>query len=133
MDIFIDHVDLSITHRTKMGPQRRLGIYVSFDFPFIIRYLEPLMGDVFTVCFTNCHFNESVFPQLGVKSQLQKNDEKLLGIHLQCPILILVQFNVNWKFKGSFILQNLANQLPYAFIDTKKVTKSHILAANAQT
>ncbi|KAL6313754.1 hypothetical protein AAG906_010173 [Vitis piasezkii] len=27
-------------------------------------------------------------------------------------------------------LQNLANQLPDAFIDTKKVTKSHILAAN---
>ena len=27
-------------------------------------------------------------------------------------------------------LQNLANQLPDAFIDTKKVTKSHILATN---
>ena len=27
-------------------------------------------------------------------------------------------------------LQNLANQLPNAFIDTKKVTKSHILAIN---
>ena len=30
-------------------------------------------------------------------------------------------------------LNNLANQLPYAFIDTKKVTKSHIPAANAPT
>ena len=28
-------------------------------------------------------------------------------------------------------LQNLANQLPYAFINTKKVTKSHVPAANA--
>ena len=28
-------------------------------------------------------------------------------------------------------LQNLANQLPFAFIDTKKVTKLHILATNA--
>ena len=27
-------------------------------------------------------------------------------------------------------MQNLANQLPNAFIDTKKVIKSHILAAN---
>ena len=27
-------------------------------------------------------------------------------------------------------LQNLANKLPDAFVDTKKVTKSHILAAN---
>ena len=30
-------------------------------------------------------------------------------------------------------LQNMANQLPNVFIDTKKVTKSHILAANAPT
>ena len=28
-------------------------------------------------------------------------------------------------------MQNIANQLPDAFIDTKKVTKSHILTANA--
>ena len=28
-------------------------------------------------------------------------------------------------------LQNISNQLPDAFIDTKKVTKSHILAMNA--
>ena len=28
-------------------------------------------------------------------------------------------------------LQNLANQLPYVFIDTKKATKSHIPTANA--
>ena len=30
-------------------------------------------------------------------------------------------------------LQNLANQLPFDFIDTKKVTKSHISATNAPT
>ena len=30
-------------------------------------------------------------------------------------------------------LQNLANQLPDAFVDTKKVTKSHIPAANVPT
>ena len=30
-------------------------------------------------------------------------------------------------------MQNLANQLPYAFVDTLKVTKSHIPAANVPT
>ena len=30
-------------------------------------------------------------------------------------------------------LKNIANQLPNDFIDTKKVTKSHILAVNAPT
>jgi hypothetical protein len=48
-----------------MGPQRRLGIYVGFDSPSIIRYLEPLTGDVFTARFADCHFNETVFPPLG--------------------------------------------------------------------
>ena len=48
-----------------MGPQRRLGIYVGFDSPSIIRYLEPLTDDVFTARFADSHFNESVFPSLG--------------------------------------------------------------------
>ena len=51
--------------RTKIGPQRRLGIYVGFDSLSIIRYLEPLTGDVFRARFEDCHFNETVFPRLG--------------------------------------------------------------------
>ena len=48
-----------------MVPQRRLGIYIGFDPPSIIRYLEPLTGDVFRARFAYCHFNEIVFPPLG--------------------------------------------------------------------
>ena len=48
-----------------MGPQRRLGIYVGFDSPSIIRYLEPMIGDVFTARFADCQFDETVFPPLG--------------------------------------------------------------------
>ena len=59
------HVPIAPTQRTKMGPQRRLGVYVGFDSPSIIRYLEPLTSDVFTACFVDCHFNESVFLSLG--------------------------------------------------------------------
>ena len=58
------YVLITPTQRTKMGSQRRLGIYVGFDSPSIIRYLEPLTGDVFTARFADCHFNESVFPSL---------------------------------------------------------------------
>ena len=35
------------------------------------------------------------------------------------------------KVQRSILLHNLANQLSNAFIDTKKVTKSHIPIANA--
>ena len=59
------YVPIAPTHCTKMGPQRRLGIYVGYDSPSIIRYLEPSTGDVFTAHFANYHFNESLFPPLG--------------------------------------------------------------------
>ena len=59
------YVPIAPTQCTKIGPQRRLGIYVGFDCSSVIRYLEPLTGDVFTARFTDCHFNESVFPSLG--------------------------------------------------------------------
>jgi len=32
-----------------MGPHRRLRIYVRYDFPSIIKYLELSKGDLFTV------------------------------------------------------------------------------------
>ncbi|KAK1434445.1 hypothetical protein QVD17_00187 [Tagetes erecta] len=48
-----------------MGPQRRLWIYVGYETSSIIRYLEPLTGDVFTARFADCQFDESVFPSLG--------------------------------------------------------------------
>ena len=63
------YIPITPTQCVKMGPKRRLGIYVGFDSPSIIRYLEPFIEDVFTTRFANCHFNESVFPPLeGEKS-----------------------------------------------------------------
>jgi hypothetical protein len=48
-----------------MGPQRRMEIYVGFQSPSILKYLEPLMGDLFTTQFADCIFNEDHFPALG--------------------------------------------------------------------
>jgi hypothetical protein len=42
------YVPISPPQRTKMGPQRRLRIYIGFHSPSIIEYLEPLTEDVFT-------------------------------------------------------------------------------------
>ena len=55
-----------------MGPQRKLRIYVGFDSPLIIRYLEPLTGDNFKARFDDCHFNETIFPPLGGEKLLPK-------------------------------------------------------------
>ena len=60
-----------------MGLQRRLGIYVGFESSSIIRYLEPLTGDVFTARFVDCHFNESVFPPLGGEKLILKEQQEI--------------------------------------------------------
>jgi len=48
-----------------MGPQRTLGVYVGYDSPSIIKYLNLSIGDLFKARFVDCHFNESVFLTLG--------------------------------------------------------------------
>ena len=115
-----------------MGPQRRLGIYVDFYSPSIIIYIEPLIGNVFIAHFMDCFFNESVFPSLGEENPLEEWREitwntstmSHLDSHTnQCEL----------EIQKIFQLQNLPNQLLNAFIDTKKVTKSHIPATNTPT
>ena len=56
------YVPFAPPQRTKMGPQRRLGIYVGFESPSIIKYLEILTGDIFTARFAGCQFDELIFP-----------------------------------------------------------------------
>ena len=113
-----------------MGSQRRLRIYVGFDSPSIIRYLEPLTGDVFTVRFADCHFNESVFPSLRGEKSIPKERR---DISWKASTMIHLDSHTNQcelEVQRIIHLQNLANQLPDAFIDTKKVTKSHFPTAN---
>ena len=57
--------------------QRRLEIYVGFDYPSIIRYLEPLIGDVFTARFPDCNFNESIFPPLGGEKLVPEEQQEI--------------------------------------------------------
>ena len=91
-------VPIAPPQRTKMGPQRRMGIYVGYESPSIIKYLEPSTGDLFTARFDDCHFDESIFPTLGGnEKQLEK--EFLHGKHYHYLIWILVHSNVNLKFR----------------------------------
>jgi hypothetical protein len=48
-----------------MGRQRKLGIYVGYQSPLIIKYVEPLMSDLFTTWFAYYIFNGDHFPALG--------------------------------------------------------------------
>ena len=45
------YVPIASPKHTKMGPQIRLRIYVGYESPSIIRYLEYKTGDIFTTLF----------------------------------------------------------------------------------
>ena len=59
------YVPISPPKRISMGPYRKLGIYLGFVSPSIIKYLEPLTGDLITTRFADSIFNEDHFPALG--------------------------------------------------------------------
>ena len=122
------YVPIAPPQCTKMGPQRRLGIYVGYESPSIIRYLEPLTGDVFTARFADCHFNEAVFPPLGgEKDQLKKEISwNASSLNFLDPRTSVCELEV----QKIIHLQKIANQLPDAFTDLKRITKSHIPAEN---
>jgi peptide/histidine transporter 3/4 len=59
------YVTISPPKRTSMGPHRKMGIYVGYLSPSIIKYLEPLTGDLLTARYADCVFHEEHFPALG--------------------------------------------------------------------
>ena len=71
------YVPIASPQRTKMGPQRRLGIYTGFDSLSIIRYLKPLTSDVFKARFEDCHFNETIFLPLGGEKSLPEAQREI--------------------------------------------------------
>jgi hypothetical protein len=57
-----------------MGPQRRLRIYIGFESPSIIKYLELLTSYSFMTQFADCYFDETMFPASGGEfKQLDKD------------------------------------------------------------
>ncbi|KAL0335212.1 UNVERIFIED_CONTAM: Copia protein [Sesamum radiatum] len=112
-----------------MGPQRRLGIYVGFESPSIIKYLEPMIGDQFTARYLDCQFNETILPVLGGEDKEIKRKD----IAWNATSMSFLDPRTNdseLEVQRIIHLQNVANRLPDAFIDTKNITKSHISVEN---
>ena len=73
------YVPIAPLQRIKMGLQHRLGIYMGFDSPSIIRYLKPLTSDIFKAHFKDFHFNETIFPPLGGEKSLPEARCEITG------------------------------------------------------
>ena len=85
------------------GSSRKLGIYIGFEFPSIIKYLELLTGDICMARFANCQFDETSFPALGGEKKELEKQLKFHGIHHQFLILIIALINVNLKLRELFM------------------------------
>jgi hypothetical protein len=58
----------------------RMGIYVGYQSPSILKYLESLTGDLFMTRFADCIFNEDNFLALEEIINLSLMAEKLIGM-----------------------------------------------------
>ena len=109
---------------------RRLGIYIGFDSPSIIKYLENLTGDVFRAIFEDCHFDEVNFPSLGGDKLPKEERREIIWNASSMSHLDLCIAQCDKEVQRITHVQKIASQLPDAFTYTAKVTKSYIPFAN---
>lgn len=77
------YVPIAFPQHTKMDLKRRLGVYVGYESPSMIKYLEPITENLFTTRFVNYHFDETIFPILGgERKQLVKEITWMHHYHL---------------------------------------------------
>jgi hypothetical protein len=114
----------------KWAPNVDLVFMLVFDSPSIIRYLEPLTGDIFKARFDDCHFNETTFPPLGEEKSLPEARREITWNVSTLSHLDPRTNQSELEVQRIIHLQGIANQLPDVFTDSKKIVKSHIPAAN---
>ena len=124
------YVPIATTHRPKLGPPRCLSIYVGFQSTSIINYIEPLTGEGFTARFADFHFDENIFPPLGGNKPIPEEWREITWNESSLSHLDPRTKQSELEVQKIIHLQGLANQLPDAFIDSTKVTKSHIPTVN---
>ena len=91
------------------GPHIKLGIYIGYSSPSIIKYLEPLTGDLFPACFANYIFNEDHFPALGgelYQKECQEINWNAEGISFSDPCITETELQV----QRIIDLQNIAKK-----------------------
>ncbi|KAL4564637.1 hypothetical protein LXL04_028704 [Taraxacum kok-saghyz] len=126
------NVPIEPQKRSKFGPQTRRRIYVGYESPSIIHYLEPLKIDLFNPRHADCDFDEKIFMSLG--GDLHVNvDEERREITWHIPNMSHMYPSTahgDKEVQRILSLQNVANQLPDAFNDLANVMRSNILVAN---
>ena len=109
-----------------------MGIYVGYDAPTIIRYLEPMTGELFTARFADCHFDETSFPPLGGDTNASIPNERQ-ELTWYAPTMSHYDprtAQCETEVQRILDLQKVADSMPDSFTDTAKVTRSDIPSQN---
>lgn len=112
-----------------MGSHRKLRIYIGYNSLSIIKYLEPLTVDLFTVQYADCIFDEKHFSILGRDFKYQKEYQKINWNVTNISSLDsrTQEFGLQVRIIN---LQHITNNMSDAFNDNKDVVKSYNLARN---
>ena len=98
---------------------------MGYQSPSIIKYLEPLTGDLFTVRFADSIFDEEHFPELGGDFKYQKEFREIDWNTQSVPGVDSRTTETELQVQKIIHLQKLANELPDAFTNYKGVTVIH--------
>ena len=109
---------------TAIGPHRKLGSYVGFESPSIIKYLEHVIGDLHMTQYADCIFDENNFLALGGgryhSKECREIDWNVTSIQFLDPHTKDSELEV----RRIINLQQIANSLLDTFTNLKGVTKS---------
>ena len=110
-----------------MGPRRNLGIYVGFQSPSIIRYLDPDSGDLFIAHMSQCEFDEIKFPKLVSEDSPSDKD-----FNFEHSELHKDPYNGQGEKEVRRILHlhRIAQNAPDAFTPTERITRSDLNEAS---
>jgi hypothetical protein len=107
-----------------MSPHRKLGIYMRFQSPSIIKYLEPLMGDLFMHWFADCIFNEGHFSALRGHNKFIDDGQEIVWDDKTILSSDPCTKETSIQVQKTIELQQIASNLSDAFTHYKCVTKS---------
>jgi hypothetical protein len=125
--------------KTKLGMQRSLGIYVGYESPSIIKYLEPNTGKMFRARFSDCVFDETISPKVGKEGAVTNPEGKPLeakhGLFKEQPKKALVEvptdaIRVNKLVKQIVDLHKMSLAAPDAFASAQGVVKETGICSN---
>jgi hypothetical protein len=75
--VCVVYAPMSPPQHSTMDPHRKMGIYVGYHSPSIIKYLELMTGDLFMARYADCIFNDDHFLALGEEFQAKSECQKI--------------------------------------------------------